>query len=55
VIVSHKPNIIDAFGDGWADVRKGEASVFEPDRHGGYKLIVHIQASDWAKWAHAKP
>ena len=27
VIVSHKPNIVDAFGKDWLDVREGEASV----------------------------
>jgi phosphohistidine phosphatase SixA len=27
VIVSHKPNIVDAFGKDWFDVREGEASV----------------------------
>jgi broad specificity phosphatase PhoE len=51
VIVTHKPNIVDAFGEDWSDVREGEASVFEPDRHGGYKLIVRVQADEWAKWA----
>ena len=31
VIVTHKPNIMEAFGKDWSDVREGEASVFEPD------------------------
>jgi len=53
VIVSHKPNIIDAFGKDWLDVREGEASVFEPDGNGGYKLIVRIQASEWSKLVQA--
>jgi phosphohistidine phosphatase SixA len=53
VIVSHKPNIIDAFGKDWADVREGEASVFAPDGHGGYRLIVRVQADDWSKLADA--
>ncbi|MGJ4942315.1 histidine phosphatase family protein [Bradyrhizobium sp. HKCCYLS1011] len=53
VIVSHKPNIVAAFGSDWSDVREGEASVFEPDRLGGYKLIGRIQASDWTRWAQA--
>lgn len=47
VIVTHKPNIVDAFGKDWLDVREGEASVFEPDRGGGYKLVVRIQPSEW--------
>ena len=52
VIVSHKPNIVDAFGEDWRDVREGEASVFQPDWRGGYKLIGRIQANDWTRWAH---
>jgi broad specificity phosphatase PhoE len=53
VIVSHKPNIVDAFGKDWSDVRAGEASVFKPDGNGGYKLIVRVQASEWSKLAEA--
>jgi phosphohistidine phosphatase SixA len=48
VIVTHKPNILEAFGKDWSDVREGEASVFEPDGKGGFKLIVRVQASEWA-------
>lgn len=51
VIVSHKPNIVDAFGEDWRDVREGEASVFQPDWRGGYRLIGRIQADEWAKWS----
>jgi phosphohistidine phosphatase SixA len=51
IIVTHKPNILDAFGKDWFDVREGEASVFKPDDNGGYKLIVRVQASDWSKLA----
>jgi hypothetical protein len=39
VLVSHKPNIMDAFGRDWFDVREGEASVFRPDGN-GYKLVM---------------
>jgi phosphohistidine phosphatase SixA len=53
LIVSHRPNIIDAFGKDWLDVREGEASVFAPDGKGGYKLIVRIQADEWGKLARA--
>ena len=47
VIVTHKPNITEAFGKEWSDVREGEATVFEPDSKGGYKLIVRIPANEW--------
>src|SRR5436305_11956840 len=51
VLVSHKPNIMDAFGKDWFDLRVGEASIFKPDGNGGAKLVVRIQAADWAKLA----
>jgi phosphohistidine phosphatase SixA len=47
LIVSHKPNIIDAFGKDWFDVREGEASVFKPDGAGKYVLVGKLQATDW--------
>ena len=47
VIVTHKPNILEAFGQDWSEVREGEASVFEPDGKGGYKLIVRVRADEW--------
>jgi phosphohistidine phosphatase SixA len=53
VIVSHKPNIMDAFGKDWFDIREGEASVFKPDDKGGYKFVVRIVAGDWSKLAQA--
>ena len=48
IVVTHKPNILDAFGKDWFDVREGEASVFMPDGNGGYKLIARVQAAAWA-------
>jgi phosphohistidine phosphatase SixA len=50
VIVTHKPNIMDAFGRDWFDVREGEASVFKPQA-GGYKLSVRVPAEEWSKLA----
>jgi hypothetical protein len=50
VVVTHKPNILDAFGKEWFDVREGEASVFKPDGN-GYKLVVRVQADEWSKLA----
>jgi broad specificity phosphatase PhoE len=47
LIVSHKPNILDAFGKDWFDVREGEASVFRPDGAGKYVLVGKLQATDW--------
>ena len=50
IIVSHKPNILDAFGKDWFDVREGEASVFKPDGN-GYKLVARVRADEWGKLA----
>jgi len=52
VVITHKPNILDAFGKDWFDVREGEASVFQP-AGGGYKLIVRVPADEWSKLAQA--
>ena len=51
IVVTHKPNILDAFGKDWFDVREGEASVFRPDGNGGYKPVIRIQADAWAELA----
>ena len=53
IIVTHKPNIMDAFGKDWFEVREGEASIFKPDGSGEYKLIVRVQADEWSKLAQA--
>ena len=47
LIVSHKPNIMDAFGKDWFDVREGEASIFRPDAAGKPVLFARLPASDW--------
>src|SRR4051812_5087902 len=43
LIVSHKPNIIDAFGKDWFEVREGEASVFKLDASGKAALVAKVQ------------
>ena len=54
VIVTYKPNLVEAFGKEWANVREGEASVFEPDFAGaGYKLVARVPADQWSKLARA--
>jgi phosphohistidine phosphatase SixA len=51
IVVTHRPNILDAFGKDWFDVREGEASIFKPDGIGGYKPIARVQADQWSKLA----
>jgi hypothetical protein len=48
LIVTHKPNIMDALGRDWFDVREGETSIFRPDGNGGYALVGRVQIGQWA-------
>jgi broad specificity phosphatase PhoE len=51
VIVSHKPNIMDAFGKDWFDLREGEASLFKPDGNGGTNFVTRVRVEEWGKLA----
>jgi phosphohistidine phosphatase SixA len=51
LIVTHKPNILDAFGKDWFDSKEGEASVFKPDGSNNLILVARVQAADWIKAA----
>ena len=48
LIVTHKPNILDAFGKDWFEVREAEPSIFKPDGSGGYALVGRVQIGQWA-------
>ena len=52
LIVSHKPNIIDAFGKDWFEVKEGEATIFKPDGS-GYKVVARVQMDEWTRIAAA--
>lgn len=47
-LITHKPNIVDALGKEWFDVREGEASIFMPEG-GRYRLIARVQMEDWPR------
>ncbi len=47
LIVSHKPNVIDAFGKGWFEIKEGEGSIFKPDGAGKYTLVGRLQINEW--------
>jgi phosphohistidine phosphatase SixA len=49
-LITHKPNIVDALGKDWFDVKEGEASIFKPEG-GKYQLMARIQMDDWPKLA----
>lgn len=50
VLITHKPNIIDALGKDWFDVKEGEASIFRPE-NGRYKLVARAQMDEWTRIA----
>jgi phosphohistidine phosphatase SixA len=49
-LITHKPNIVDALGKDWFDVKEGEASIFKPEGS-KYQLIARVQMEDWPKLA----
>jgi broad specificity phosphatase PhoE len=46
ILITHKPNIVDALGKDWFDVKEGEASLFRPE-NGSYKLVARVQMEEW--------
>jgi broad specificity phosphatase PhoE len=48
ILITHKPNIIDALGKDWFDVKEGEASIFRPE-NGHYTLIARVQMTEWPR------
>ena len=53
MLITHKPNILDALGKDWFDVKEGEASIFRPE-NGGHKLVARLQMDEWPRIAAAK-
>jgi phosphohistidine phosphatase SixA len=53
IIITHKPNIIDALGKDWFDVKEGEASIFKPEGD-SYQLVARVQMDEWPRIAAAK-
>ena len=47
LIVTHKPNILDAFGKDWFEIKEGEASIFKPEGN-GFALVTRVQVGQWA-------
>jgi phosphohistidine phosphatase SixA len=50
ILITHKPNIVDALGKDWFDVKEGEASLFHPE-NGSYKLVARVQMDEWPRLA----
>ncbi|MGA7596570.1 MAG: histidine phosphatase family protein [Pseudolabrys sp.] len=53
ILITHKPNIVDALGKDWFDVKEGEASIFLPE-NGSYKLVARVQMDEWTRIAAAR-
>jgi phosphohistidine phosphatase SixA len=50
IVITHRPNILDALGKEWFDVKEGEASIFRPES-GMYRLVARVQMDDWPRIA----
>ena len=55
VIITHRPNILDAFGKDFFDVGEGEVVIFEPTAGTpGYRVLARVAKPDmWTQWAQA--
>jgi broad specificity phosphatase PhoE len=53
ILITHKPNIVDALGKDWFEVKEGEASIFKPEG-GKYRQIARVQMEDWPSISAAK-
>jgi phosphohistidine phosphatase SixA len=53
-IVTHTPNLVDAFGEDTGRVAAGEALVFHPDGKGGTDLVARIKIEEWPQLEGAK-
>jgi phosphohistidine phosphatase SixA len=47
IIVTHSPNIVDAFPREAAGIAQGEALVFGPDGKGGAVVVARIKIEEW--------
>jgi phosphohistidine phosphatase SixA len=52
LLVTHKPNLLEALGKDWWDAKEGEASIFRPE-NGKYVLVARVQMGDWPRIAKA--
>jgi phosphohistidine phosphatase SixA len=53
LIITHAPNIREAFPTEGADLAEGEALIFRPDGHGGASLVARVKIQDWSRLADA--
>lgn len=51
LLVTHLPNITEAFPAAAADLRDGGALILRPDGHGGIDLVARIGIEEWPRLA----
>jgi hypothetical protein len=51
VIITHAPNISEAFQKDGKGLEDGEALIFRPDGHGTAALIASVKIDEWPRWA----
>jgi hypothetical protein len=54
VIITHFPNITEAFAEEATDLVEGEALIFRADGRGGVSLVGRVKIDDWPKLTAAK-
>jgi hypothetical protein len=47
ILVTHKTNIADAFGNQFSDVKEGEALIFSPVNSGQPTLLARVLPQQW--------
>ena len=47
LVVTHTPNLVDAFAELGSMLAPGEALIFRPTQQGGADLVAHIKIGDW--------
>lgn len=51
VIITHFPNVLEAFPEEARGLEDGEALIFRPDGHGGAAFVARVKIEEWARWA----
>jgi phosphohistidine phosphatase SixA len=54
IIIAHRPNLQDAAGKEFGDLKEGEAVIFEPMREKGFRVVIRVASSQtWTNLAKA--
>ena len=48
LIVTHFPNIAEAYPQGSVGLADGEAIILHPDGHGGAAIVTRVEITEWA-------